>query len=50
VDERAAEELFRRKVLALLQRRGFLSQERIEFLLSWTRSGFSLHSGVFARS
>ncbi len=35
VDERAAEELFRHKVLGLLRRRGLLSQERIELLLSW---------------
>ena len=39
VDERAAEELFRHKVLALLRRRGLLSEERIELLLSWRRSG-----------
>jgi hypothetical protein len=39
VDEGAAERLFRHKVLALLRRRGLLSQERIELLLSWRRSG-----------
>ncbi len=44
VDEAAAEELFRHKVLALLRRRGLLSQERIELLLSWRRSGFSVHN------
>ncbi len=48
VDERAAEELFRHKVLGLLRRRGLLSQERIELLLSWRRSGFSVHNRVFA--
>ncbi len=48
VDERAAEELFRHKVLALLRRRGLLSEERIELLLSWRRSGFSVHHRVFA--
>ena len=48
VDERAAEELFRHKVLALLRRRGFLSEERIELLLSWRRSGFSVHNRVYA--
>jgi hypothetical protein len=48
VDERAAEELFRHKVLALLRRRGLLSQERIELLLSWRRSGFSVHNRVYA--
>jgi hypothetical protein len=48
VDERAAEELFRHKVLALLRRRGLLSQERIELLRSWRRSGFSVHNRVWA--
>jgi len=47
VDERAAEELFRHKVLALLRRRGLLSQGRIELLLSWRRSGFSVHNRVY---
>jgi len=48
VDERAAEELFRHKVLSLLRRRGLLSEERIELLLSWRRSGFSVHNRVYA--
>ena len=48
VDERAAEKLFRHKVLGLLRRRGLLSQERIELLLSWRRSGFSVHNRVYA--
>ena len=48
VDERAAEELFRHKVLALLRGRGLLSPERIELLLSWRRSGFSVHNRAFA--
>jgi hypothetical protein len=48
VDEGAAEELFRHKVLGLLRRRGLLSQERIELLLSWRRSGFSVHNRVYA--
>ncbi len=48
VDERAAEELFRHKVLALLRRRGLLSEERIELVLSWRRSGFSVHNRVLA--
>ena len=47
VDEAAAEKLFRHKVLALLRRRGLLSQERIELLDSWRRSGFSVHNRVF---
>ncbi len=47
VDEGAAETLFRHKVLALLRRRGLQSQERIELLDSWRRSGFSVHNRVF---
>jgi len=46
VDERAAEEMFRHKVLGLLRRRGLVSQERIELLLSWRRSGFFAQSGL----
>ena len=48
MDERAAEELFRHRVLGLLRHRGLLSQERIELLLSWRRSGFSVHNRVWA--
>ena len=40
--------MFRHKVLSLLRRRGLLSLERIELLLSWRRSGFSVHNRVFA--
>jgi hypothetical protein len=47
VDEGAAEKLFRHKVLALLRRRGLVSQERIALLDSWRRSGFSVHNRVF---
>jgi len=47
VNEGATEKLFRHKVLALLCRRGLLSQERIELLNSWRRSGFSVHNRVF---
>lgn len=47
-DEGAAEELFRHKVLGLLRGRGLLSPERIELLLSWRRSGFSVHNRVYA--
>jgi hypothetical protein len=46
-DEGAAEKLFRHKVLALLRRRGLVSQERIELLNSWRRRGFSVHNRVF---
>ena len=48
VDEGVAEELFRHKVLGLLRHRGLLSQDRIELLHSWRRSGFSVHNRVFA--
>ena len=48
VDERAAEELFRHKVLGLLRGQGLLSQERIDLLESWRRSGFSVHNRVYA--
>ena len=34
--------------LGLLRLRGLLSQERIELLLSWRRSGFSVHNRVYA--
>ncbi|MGH7361394.1 MAG: transposase, partial [Candidatus Methylomirabilales bacterium] len=47
LDEGAAEKLFRHKILALLRRRGLLSEERIELLLSWRRSGFSVHNRVY---
>jgi Putative transposase len=48
VDERAAEELFRHKVLRLLRGRGLPGEERVELLFSWRRSGFSVHNRVFA--
>ena len=48
VDERAAEKLFRHKVLGLLRRQVLLSEERIQLLLSWRRSGFSVHNRVHA--
>jgi hypothetical protein len=35
-------------VLGLLRHRGLLNQDRIELLLSWRRSGFSVHNRVFA--
>lgn len=48
MDERAAEVLFRHKVLVLLWARGLLSEERIELLMSWRRRGFSVHNRVLA--
>jgi len=44
VDEHRAELLFRHKMLTLLRDRGFISQDRIDLLLSWTHSGFSVHN------
>jgi hypothetical protein len=44
VDTRKAEELFRYRVLRLLKDRE--SPERIELLLSWRRSGFSIDDSV----
>ena len=35
-------------MLALLRRRGLLSQERIDLLLSWRRSGFSVQKIVLS--
>jgi hypothetical protein len=46
VDERAAELLFRHKVMRLLQDVGLLSEERTELLLSWRHTGFSVHNRV----
>ena len=39
--------MFRHKVLGMLRGKGLLSEERIELLLSWRRSGFSVHNRVF---
>jgi hypothetical protein len=46
VDERAAELLFRQKVVTLLSDEGLLERERIELLDSWKsgHTGFSAHS------
>jgi hypothetical protein len=40
----AAELLFRHKLLRLLRDRDLLSEERIDLLLSWRHSGFSVHN------
>jgi hypothetical protein len=42
VDTRAAEKLFAHKILRLLKSQGFLSDERLELLLSFRNSGFSV--------
>lgn len=46
VDERAAERLFAHKILRMLREKDLLSERRIELLLSWRRSGFSVHNRV----
>jgi hypothetical protein len=48
VDEKAAELLFRQKVLALLSREGLMTPERLELLGSWKsgHTGFSAHNRV----
>lgn len=49
VEPRAAELLFRHKVLALLRRAALIDQERIALLLSWKHSGFSVHNSASVR-
>jgi len=44
LDHRLAEQLFRHHVFRLLNREQLLSDERIELLLSWRRTGFSVHN------
>ncbi len=44
--DRAAELLFRSKVIAFLKAEGLLSNERIEMLHSWNHSGFSAHNSI----
>jgi hypothetical protein len=41
-----AEELFRRRVIRLLVRRGKLEDDAAEGLLSWRHSGFSVHHAI----
>lgn len=47
VDPHAAVELFRHKVLAFLQRRELITQQRVDLLLSWKHPGFSVHNSVY---
>lgn len=44
VDAKAAELLFRHQVIAFLRDEELLSQERIELLLWWQNTGFSVHN------
>ena len=46
VDAKAAEILFRHKVISLLRDEELLSADRIELLLSWQNTGFSVHNSV----
>jgi len=46
VEQAAAAELFRHKVFRFLHAGGLLTDERIELLLSWRHSGFSVHNTV----
>ena len=41
-----AEELFRRRVIAMLRQRGRLEDEAATGLLAWRHSGFSVHSAI----
>ena len=46
LDALATERLFRHKVLSFLKQEGLISEERIELLLSWRHSGFSVDMSV----
>jgi hypothetical protein len=46
IDPQKAEELFRYRVFRLLKDKGLLSEERIQLLRSWRRSGFSIDQSV----
>ncbi len=46
LDAHAAELVFRHKVLRLLSHKGLIGEDRIELLLSWRHSGFSVHNAV----
>jgi len=46
VDAKAAELLFRHRVLALLRKEGLIDEQRIALLLSWKHTGFSVHNSV----
>jgi hypothetical protein len=46
VDPHAAELLFRHKIFKILKKHGLLSDERIELLMSWRHTGFSIDNSV----
>jgi len=47
IDPHAAEFLFRHEILQLLKTQGLISNERIELLLSWRHTGFSVDNSTF---
>jgi hypothetical protein len=50
VDATSAELLFRHRVIAFLRDEELLSEQRIELLLSWQDSGFSVHNKRHGRT
>ncbi len=46
IDPKAAELLFRHKLLSMLRREGLIDEQRVALLLSWKHSGFSIHNSV----
>ena len=48
IDSEAAESIFRHKVMRFLKDEELLSEGRTKLLLSWRRSGFSVHNSVTA--
>ena len=50
LDATSAQLLFRHKVIAFLRDEGLLTKERIELLLSWQNTGFSVHHSRGSRS
>lgn len=46
INTRKAEELFRHRVFRLLKDKALLSEQRIQLLFSWRRSGFSIDDSV----
>ena len=45
-DPGAAEKVFRHHVLSFLKKRGLIDEERVQLLLSWRHTGFSVHNSV----
>jgi len=46
VDSGAAEKVFWHHVLSFWRKRGLIDEERVQLLLSWRHSGFSVHNSV----